>query len=181
MLVTILPSITLLLLHSSLGINRPRKGTDAGDHPPITPMRSASESELGHDGWRLYEYITKHFIATVSYDCKYLQTTALFLIGALTASWQSSALGRGGEMLHQLTCSPLSPCRPAHSVTFFSPSSLPPPFLSGGESFTLVGKTPLEPGFTAVLSHQAITGEETIPHVRTASACLLRAGSRFFA
>lgn len=28
-------------------INRPRKGTDAGDHPPITPMRSATEAELG--------------------------------------------------------------------------------------------------------------------------------------
>lgn len=31
----------------SEGLNRPRKGTDAGDHPPITPMRSASEAELG--------------------------------------------------------------------------------------------------------------------------------------
>ncbi|TRY93578.1 hypothetical protein DNTS_005181 [Danionella cerebrum] len=30
----------------SEGINRPRKGADAGDHPPITPMRAASESEL---------------------------------------------------------------------------------------------------------------------------------------
>ncbi|KAK2121182.1 DNA topoisomerase 3-beta-1 [Saguinus oedipus] len=29
------------------GINRPRKGHDAGDHPPITPMRSATEAELG--------------------------------------------------------------------------------------------------------------------------------------
>lgn len=42
----------LLLLHQvktllSEGLNRPRKGTDAGDHPPITPMRSASEAELG--------------------------------------------------------------------------------------------------------------------------------------
>uniref|UniRef100_A0A672RCY9 DNA topoisomerase n=1 Tax=Sinocyclocheilus grahami TaxID=75366 RepID=A0A672RCY9_SINGR len=31
----------------SEGINRPRKGVDAGDHPPITPMRAASENELG--------------------------------------------------------------------------------------------------------------------------------------
>lgn len=31
----------------SEGLNRPRKGNDAGDHPPITPMRSASETELG--------------------------------------------------------------------------------------------------------------------------------------
>uniref|UniRef100_A0A8C8XC07 DNA topoisomerase n=1 Tax=Panthera leo TaxID=9689 RepID=A0A8C8XC07_PANLE len=63
------------------GINRPRKGHDAGDHPPITPMRSATEAELGSEAWRLYEYITRHFIATVSYDCKYLQSTISFRIG----------------------------------------------------------------------------------------------------
>ncbi|XP_074868851.1 DNA topoisomerase 3-beta-1 isoform X3 [Carettochelys insculpta] len=65
----------------SEGINRPRKGHDAGDHPPITPMRAATEAELGGDGWRLYEYITRHFIATVCADCKYLQTTISFSIG----------------------------------------------------------------------------------------------------
>ncbi|XP_072736678.1 DNA topoisomerase 3-beta-1 isoform X2 [Ciconia boyciana] len=65
----------------SEGVNRPRKGHDAGDHPPITPMRTATEAELGGDGWRLYEYITRHFIATVSADCKYLQTTISFSIG----------------------------------------------------------------------------------------------------
>ncbi|KAG9487488.1 hypothetical protein GDO78_007378 [Eleutherodactylus coqui] len=62
-------------------INRPRKGSDAGDHPPITPMRSATEAELGGDAWRLYEYITRHFIATISYDCKYLQTSIGFCVG----------------------------------------------------------------------------------------------------
>ncbi|XP_023129112.1 DNA topoisomerase 3-beta-1 isoform X1 [Amphiprion ocellaris] len=65
----------------STGLNRPRKGTDAGDHPPITPMCAASEGELGSDGWRLYEYITRHFIATLTQDCKYLQTTIDFNIG----------------------------------------------------------------------------------------------------
>uniref|UniRef100_A0A670JYZ8 DNA topoisomerase n=1 Tax=Podarcis muralis TaxID=64176 RepID=A0A670JYZ8_PODMU len=65
----------------SEGINKPRKGHDAGDHPPITPMRTATEAELGGDGWRLYEYITRHFIATVSADCKYLQTTIACSIG----------------------------------------------------------------------------------------------------
>uniref|UniRef100_A0A671RCG6 DNA topoisomerase n=2 Tax=Sinocyclocheilus anshuiensis TaxID=1608454 RepID=A0A671RCG6_9TELE len=34
-----------------------------------------------NDGWRLYDYITRHFIATVSPDCKYLQTTISFSIG----------------------------------------------------------------------------------------------------
>uniref|UniRef100_A0A8C0J9F4 DNA topoisomerase n=1 Tax=Chelonoidis abingdonii TaxID=106734 RepID=A0A8C0J9F4_CHEAB len=65
----------------SEGVNRPRKGHDAGDHPPITPMRAATEAELGGDGWRLYEYITRHFIATLCADCKYLQTTISFIIG----------------------------------------------------------------------------------------------------
>ncbi|XP_033112816.1 DNA topoisomerase 3-beta-1-like [Anneissia japonica] len=63
------------------GINKARKGHDAGDHPPITPMRSASESEIGGEAWRLYDYITRHFIATISYDCKYLQTTAKLAVG----------------------------------------------------------------------------------------------------
>lgn len=48
------------------GIQKPKKGHDAGDHPPITPMRCADRNQLDHDSWRLYEYITKHFIGTVS-------------------------------------------------------------------------------------------------------------------
>ncbi|XP_028852836.1 DNA topoisomerase 3-beta-1 isoform X2 [Denticeps clupeoides] len=74
------------------GINRPRKGADAGDHPPITPMRAASESELGSDGWRLYEYITRHFIATISHDCKYLQTTISFSINTESFSCSGKTL-----------------------------------------------------------------------------------------
>ncbi|XP_064209332.1 DNA topoisomerase 3-beta-1 isoform X1 [Anguilla rostrata] len=78
------------------GLNRPRKGADAGDHPPITPMRAASEGELGSDGWRLYEYITRHFIATVSQDCKYLQTTIAFSIGSEAFSCSGKTLISAG-------------------------------------------------------------------------------------
>ncbi|XP_067654997.1 DNA topoisomerase 3-beta-1-like [Haliotis asinina] len=95
------------------GIQRPKKGTDAGDHPPITPMRSATNSELEHDAWRLYDYITRHFIATVSPDCTYLQTTVSFEIGA--------------------------------------------------ELFSCAGKTLLDPGFTEVMTWQAITSDEEMP------------------
>ncbi|KAK3593899.1 hypothetical protein CHS0354_011502 [Potamilus streckersoni] len=63
------------------GIQKPKKGTDVGDHPPITPMKPATEGELDHNSWRLYDYITRHFIGTISPDCKYLQTTAFFEIG----------------------------------------------------------------------------------------------------
>lgn len=65
----------------SAGISKPRKGFDAGDHPPITPMKAASRSDLDGDAWRLYDYITRHFIASLSPDLKYLHTTAALLIG----------------------------------------------------------------------------------------------------
>ena len=58
------PIICLSTHNICLSLNR--KGHDAGDHPPITPMRSATEGELDNDSWRLYDYITRHFIGTVS-------------------------------------------------------------------------------------------------------------------
>uniref|UniRef100_A0A1B6MUV9 DNA topoisomerase n=1 Tax=Graphocephala atropunctata TaxID=36148 RepID=A0A1B6MUV9_9HEMI len=63
------------------GMNKPRKGKDAGDHPPITPMKAASRTELDGEAWKIYDYITRHFIATVSQDCRYLSTTITFAIG----------------------------------------------------------------------------------------------------
>ncbi|RNA45016.1 DNA topoisomerase 3-beta-1 [Brachionus plicatilis] len=58
----------------------PRKGVDQGDHPPITPTSFASPEQLPGDLWRLYEFITKHFLATVSRDCKYEELTVTFRI-----------------------------------------------------------------------------------------------------
>ena len=55
------------------GYSKPKLGTDAGDHPPITPMLSATEDMLDNDAWRLYEYVCRHFIGSVSPDCKYLR------------------------------------------------------------------------------------------------------------
>lgn len=103
------------------GIQKPKKGHDAGDHPPITPMRAATETELGHEAWRLYDYITRHFIASLSRDCRYLQTTALFEVGE--------------------------------------------------ERFQCVGKTLLDPGYTAVLSWQAIPSDESVPPFKVGDAC----------
>ena len=50
------------------GIANPRSGTDHGDHPPITPMKSAEMHELGGDSWRMYEFITRHFISSLAPD-----------------------------------------------------------------------------------------------------------------
>ena len=53
---------------------RPKSGTDMGDHPPITPARHANAGELHGDAWRIYEYVCRHFIASVSPDCKFTKT-----------------------------------------------------------------------------------------------------------
>lgn len=63
------------------GIKRNKKGEDVGDHPPITPMRSASPSQLSGDSWRIYEYVTRHFLATVSEDCVTEQTKLTVMVG----------------------------------------------------------------------------------------------------
>lgn len=60
---------------------KPRVGNDAGDHPPITPMQSATEDMLGNDAWRLYQYVCQHFIGSVSPDCKYTRTKIGFSCG----------------------------------------------------------------------------------------------------
>jgi len=64
------------LVHSLLanGFHKPRTGSDAGDHPPITPMRSANEDILGNDAWKLYKYVCQHFIGTVCPDCKHIRS-----------------------------------------------------------------------------------------------------------
>lgn len=50
----------------------PQGGTDVGDHPPITPVRAATEEELGGgDAWRLYDFVARHFLGSVSPDAVY--------------------------------------------------------------------------------------------------------------
>ncbi|KAJ8675377.1 hypothetical protein QAD02_011163 [Eretmocerus hayati] len=97
----------------SSGISRPKKGNDAGDHPPITPMRSASRNELDGDAWRLYDYITRDFIATLARDCKYLSTTVKIEIGM--------------------------------------------------ETFTVTGHSLIDPGYTSLLTWQALSNNESLP------------------
>eukprot|EP00917_Polyrhabdina_sp_WS-2016_P019818 GHVP01042382.1.p1 GENE.GHVP01042382.1~~GHVP01042382.1.p1 ORF type:complete len:833 (+),score=121.93 GHVP01042382.1:640-3138(+) len=60
-------------------MKHPRKdGEDAGDHPPITPVRFATEADVGYDLYRLYEMITKNFLASISGNCKFEKTTVTF-------------------------------------------------------------------------------------------------------
>ena len=58
----------------------PRKGNDCGDHPPITPMKLANRGDFDGDTWRLYDFIARYFLGTVSRDLKYKCTTTKFTI-----------------------------------------------------------------------------------------------------
>lgn len=61
------------------GLSSTREGFDAGDHPPVTPVCSATEQQLGgSDAWRLYELITRHFLATLAGPSRYLRRIACF-------------------------------------------------------------------------------------------------------
>ncbi|KAI4310696.1 hypothetical protein MLD38_035652 [Melastoma candidum] len=63
------------------GFNMPRPGKDLGDHPPITPVKSASEELIGKDAWRLYQYVCEHFLGSISSDCQYVRTKVTFSVG----------------------------------------------------------------------------------------------------
>ncbi|KAH6923707.1 hypothetical protein HPB50_005177 [Hyalomma asiaticum] len=134
----------------SKGINKPKKGHDAGDHPPITPTRDASRSELDGDAWKLYDYIARHFVATVSEDMKYLQTTASFTVGeerfSLTGksvinpgftkfmSWQAVAPEEALPQLKAGTVVPIVQTKLAEQKTN------PPDYLTESELISLMDK-----------------------------------------
>ncbi|KAH7939584.1 hypothetical protein HPB52_014451 [Rhipicephalus sanguineus] len=134
----------------SKGINKPKKGHDAGDHPPITPTREASRSELDGDAWKLYDYIARHFVATVSEDMKYLQTTASFTVGeecfSLTGksvinpgftkfmSWQAVAPEEALPQLKAGTIVPIVQTKLAEQKTN------PPDYLTESELISLMDK-----------------------------------------
>ena len=63
------------------GHSRPRGGKDCGDHPPIHPLRPASRQDFDRDSWSIFEYVCRHFMATISPDFVYEQTTIKVLIG----------------------------------------------------------------------------------------------------
>ncbi|XP_054629271.1 DNA topoisomerase 3-beta-1 isoform X3 [Dunckerocampus dactyliophorus] len=134
----------------SNGINHPRKGVDAGDHPPITPTRAASEEELGSDGWRLYEYIARHFIATVSQDCKYLQTVITFNIGSETFTCSGKTpISSGYTAVMPWQGIPLEEALPVcqngdiftvDEIKLVEKQTTPPDFLTEAELITLMEK-----------------------------------------
>ena len=63
------------------GYTKPKGGKDMGDHPPITPCRLANPNELHGDEERVYELVTRQFLASVSPDAVFWQTTLQFAAG----------------------------------------------------------------------------------------------------
>ncbi|CAE6936958.1 TOP3B, partial [Symbiodinium sp. CCMP2456] len=71
-------TVSYLLRQGS--IRSPVSGTDkGGDHPPITPMRAAPKDEFSKGKeWRLYDYVTRHFIASLMDDAEYDEIRYIF-------------------------------------------------------------------------------------------------------
>ena len=44
------------------------------------------------DAWKIYDYVVRHFIGTVSYNCKYLATTLSIAIGEESFSFGGKKL-----------------------------------------------------------------------------------------
>jgi len=53
------------------GMVKPKKGVDAGDHPPITPVKSAFKGDLRDHEWKLYNFIARNFFGSISRDAVY--------------------------------------------------------------------------------------------------------------
>mmetsp|Transcript_6206 Transcript_6206/g.17343 ORF Transcript_6206/g.17343 Transcript_6206/m.17343 type:complete len:395 (+) Transcript_6206:942-2126(+) len=68
-------------------------GVDAGDHPPITPVRCTSEVQIGGgDEWRLYDYVTRHFLASLSSDAVVRKTKVTLTAAGETFTASGSAV-----------------------------------------------------------------------------------------
>lgn len=55
---------------------------DQGDHPPITPVKSATKGILHDRDWKLYAFITRSFLGCISYDAVYDSVEAKFSVGS---------------------------------------------------------------------------------------------------
>ena len=63
-------------------MRNPKGGKDVGDHPPITPTnKTPSRDSLKTDEWRVYEYVARHFLATISPDAKIAKRSVAFQTG----------------------------------------------------------------------------------------------------
>merc|ERR1719174_3395638 len=71
------------LLKSQGGhVKPPTGGHEAGDHPPITPMKLASKDDFAKGKeWRTYDLVCRHFIASLLPDVQYTEHTLTADVG----------------------------------------------------------------------------------------------------
>lgn len=73
-------SVQWLLKENGGRVRPPSEGHDAGDHPPITPMRLAGREDFmkakspGKE-WKIYDLVCSHFIASLMPDVEYTEHT----------------------------------------------------------------------------------------------------------
>jgi len=65
------------LVSGEVPLAQPRKGTDAGDHPPITPTELIPQGLAGGEQ-ALYNMVARHFLATLSPDAQAVRRTLFF-------------------------------------------------------------------------------------------------------
>jgi DNA topoisomerase-3 len=76
------------------GKMKSKGGVDMGDHPPITPCRAAGVHELSGDMQRVYELVTRHFIASVSHDAVWKSTKISIRVDSLQDKGNFSVRGK---------------------------------------------------------------------------------------
>jgi DNA topoisomerase-3 len=60
----------------------PKNGKqDDKAHPPIHPVKHANKADLSFDEWRVYEIISRHFLACISKDAVGSETKADVILG----------------------------------------------------------------------------------------------------
>jgi DNA topoisomerase-3 len=62
------------------GFSPPKSGHDAGDHPPITPTTKTPNSLEGTQR-RLYDFVARHYLGSLSKNAKLLKSFIKFAIG----------------------------------------------------------------------------------------------------
>ncbi len=78
------------------GYNRPNKGHDAGDHPPITPIKAATKDELNGAEWKVYSFIARSFLGCVSTDAIYERVAVVFDAAGETFKLKGRTLTHSG-------------------------------------------------------------------------------------
>ena len=132
------------------GYSFSKTGLDAGDHPPITPTSKVPQrgSLQGHEG-KLYDFICRHFFATLSRDARISKTKVFFEIGEEVFTVQGIMILDAGftEIVPWVKLSNRTipffqkgEKHPVVSVEIKENQTAPPSYLSESELITLMEK-----------------------------------------